>query len=207
MRCKAFFTIIYYMLVLRDQFLNVPLMSLQTGSRLGTTYQAIVDPRRLQVVAFYCSGPHIDIKPAVVHTSDIRELGTMGIIIDSSDKIMDPEELPRLLEIINFNFQLEGKPVVEENGHKVGKVATYTLDTTTFYIAKLHIQPGLLQSLTLTEILIDRSQIISVDDKKIVVRQADVRAEEPAPKIAISNPFGKPKTQAEAIKTSEQKAA
>ena len=195
------------MLVLRDQFLNVPLMSLQTGSRLGTTYQAIIDPRRLQVIAYFCSGPHIDIKPAVIHTSDIRELGNMGIIIDSSDKIMDPEELPRLLEVINFNFQLEGKPVVEENGHKVGRVATYTLDTITFYIAKLHVQPGILQSLTLTEVLIDRSQIISVDDKKIVVRQADVRVEEPTPKVALSNPFGQPKAQAETIKPSEQKAA
>src|SRR6266571_2338851 len=162
------------MLVLRDRLLGVPIVSLQTGMQLGTTSGIIVDPKHLNVVAFYCTGPHIDFNPAVLYVTDIREYGNLGMIVNSAENIMQPAELPRLQEVIGYHFQLEGKMAIEENGHKLGKVETYTVETSTFYISRLHLRPGVLQSFAITEILIDRSQIISIDNKHIIVRQADV---------------------------------
>lgn len=186
------------MLVLRDQLLNIPIMSLQTGTKLGTSSQAIIDPHNLKIVAFYCFGPHIEHRPAVVHVSDIREFSHIGIIVDSSEVIMDPSELPRLQAILDLSFQLEGKLAVEENGHRIGRVNTYSVETTTFYISKLHINPPLLQRLTLSDIIIDRSQIISIDDHKIVVKQANVRAQEsfqPSVNALLSKPGMQPDTK------------
>src|SRR4051794_26876902 len=59
------------MLLPRDRLLNLPIMSLQTGTQIGLAVRHIVDPRRLNIVAFYCEGPLIDFNPAILHTSDI----------------------------------------------------------------------------------------------------------------------------------------
>jgi sporulation protein YlmC with PRC-barrel domain len=186
------------MLVLRDRVLNAPLMSLQTGTEVGRTAAAIIDPRRLIIVAFYCEGPQIDQQPAVIHTSDIREFSNIGMIIDSADSIMQPEDLVRLQEVLAFHFSLEGKQVVDSGGQKLGKVVNYTIDPSSFYIMKLHVKPPLLQSLSAAELLIDRSQIQSVDDKRIVVSQPTIRDTRHVP-APIENPFRKARPQAEAI--------
>jgi uncharacterized protein YrrD len=195
------------MLALRDRLLNAPVVSLQTGLQLGVTSGAIIDPRHLNIVAFYCTGPRIGFNPAVLHVSDVREFSSLGFIVNAAENIMQPVELPRLQEVIDYHFQLEGKLVIEENGHKIGKVETYTAETETFYIAKLHVNPGMLRSFITTEVPIDRSQIVSITATEIIVRQAAVRTADAVRPVAIDNPFRKPKTQAEAITNPEQKAA
>lgn len=190
------------MLVLSNRILNVPLMSLQTGMQIGATHQAIIDPRRLIVVAFYCEGPRISFRPAVVHTSDIREFSSVGMIIDSADSIMPLDDLVRLQEIVDFNFELIGKPVVEEDGQKLGSVVDFTIDTTSFAIAKLHVKQAIWRSFGFSELLIDRSQVKSITDKKIIVKRADMPNGEIAEgqrRQLITNPFRKPKAQAQTI--------
>ena len=154
----------------------------------------IVDPRRLNIVAFYCEGPLIDFSPAILHTTDIREFSSIGLIVDSADNLMPPDDLVRLKEIMDYHFDLEGKQVVEEGGHKLGKVGGYTVDSESFYIVKLHVRPTFLQSLGRAELLIDRTQIREINDKQIVVRRATVQDEERsrfATLPSIDNPFRK----------------
>ena len=192
------------MLLLRDRLEAVPLMSLQTGVEVGRTQKAIIDPRRMNIVAFYCDGPHIDIHPAVIHVSDIREFSNIGMIIDSADSIMSPDELVRLQEVLKFRFELEGKRVVEEGGHKLGKVDDYTVDSQSFYIQKLHIRPNLWQSFSAAEMLIDRSQIVRVTDSEIIIKRATVQDhahDEAAHRLAIDNPFRKAHPQPEVAKS------
>lgn len=182
------------MLLLRDRLLNLPIMSLQTGTQVGTVIRHIIDPRRLNIIAFYCEGPLIDFNPAILHVSDIRELGSLGFIVDSSDNIMSPDGLVRLEEILEYKFELEDKQVVQEDGSKLGKITNYTVDSESFYIVKLHVKPTLLRSLGHAELLIDRTQISEINDKHIVVRNPDVHSEGPrkkSPMPVMDNPFRK----------------
>lgn len=169
-------------------------MSLQTGTQVGTAIKHIIDPRRLNITAFYCEGPLIGFAPAILHVSDIRELSGLGFIIDSSDDIMPSDDLVRLEEILEYNFELEGKQVVQEDGRKLGKIINYTIDSDSFYIVKLHVKPTLMQSFGHAELLIDRTQISEINDKHIVVRNPDVKATGAGHKISmpvIDNPFRK----------------
>lgn len=182
------------MLLPRDRLLNLPIMSLQTGTQVGTAVGHIIDPRRLDIVAFYCEGPLIDFAPAILHTTDIREFSSIGLIVDSADNIMPPDDLVRLKEIIDYHFELEGRPVVEEGGHKLGKVGGYTVDSESFYVVKLHVKPTFLQSFGRAELLIDRTQIREINDKQIIVRRATIQDEERTPfkpMPTIDNPFRK----------------
>lgn len=191
------------MLVLRDRLIGLPIMSLQTGTRLGLTSTPIIDPRRLHILAFYCEGPGIDFQPAILHTSDVREFSDIGLIINDSDDIMRPDDLVRLKEVLDFQFNLEGMRVVDDHGQKLGKVVNFATDISSFYVIKLHVQPSLFQSFGAAERLIDRTQIVSITDDKIVVRQATVKEETHKAGIrhTIDNPFRKAKPQAEAIDT------
>lgn len=186
------------MLVLSERLVGVPIMSLHSGSEVGTTARAVIDPGRLTIPAFYCEGPTIDFSPAILHTSDIREIGSIGIIVDSSDDIMPPDDLVRLQPILDLHFTLEEKTVVEENGRKLGKVVDYIVDTESFYILKLHVKPSLWQSFSIAELIIDRSQIKNITDDKIIVKQASVENEAiaPLPPNAINNPFRRPQAEA-----------
>ncbi|HWZ66156.1 MAG TPA: hypothetical protein VNX65_05210 [Patescibacteria group bacterium] len=192
------------MLVLSNHLIGIPIMGLHTGTELGKTVRPIIDPAQLHIQAFYCEGPLIDFKPAILHTGDVRELSTIGIIVDSSDNIMPPDDLVRLQPLLDLNFKLDDKLVVEESGHKLGRVVNYIVESDTFYILKLHIKPGLIQSMMVTELIIDRSQIINITDDKIVVKQAAVqdKVARALPHHAIQNPFRHPQTEASHTNTS-----
>lgn len=186
-------------------------MSLQTGAQVGIATRHIIDPRRLNIVAFYCEGPLIGFEPAILYASDIREFSNIGFIVDSADNIMPPDDLVRLKEILDYKFELEGKQVIEEGGHKLGRVGGYTVDSESFYIVKLHVRPTLLQSLGQAELLIDRNQISEINDKHIVVRKASVRDDQRkrfASMPIMDNPFRKaPGGMPEAHGASKKKEA
>lgn len=187
---------------MRDRLLNMPLMSLQTGTEVGRTVSTVIDPRNLSVVAFYCEGPGINFHPALLHTGDIREYAGIGLIIDSADIIMPTDDLVRLKEILSYNFKLEDKLVVDDHGHKVGKVINYTTDTLNYLIVKLQVSPPFFQSFSSAEVIIDRSQIISINDKKIIVKAPTIKEQAKHSSVqhrtVVDNPFRKTHAQPEA---------
>jgi sporulation protein YlmC with PRC-barrel domain len=197
------------MLVLKDRIINVPIVSIQTGSQVARTEQPIIDPRELKIVGFYCDGPTLDSKPAVLLMNDIRESGPLGYIINSSDNLVPPKDLVRLQGILSYNFSLENKLVVEENGRKVGKVVDYTLDNASFYIVQLHVQPNFWQAWSTAEVLIGRTQIIEVTDTKIVVASATIKDKPPVKATVthvVENPFRRTQPQAEASRSTQEQS-
>ena len=179
------------MLALHDRLLFTPILSLQTGAPLARTKQPIIDPRELKIVAFYCEGPHVT-EPAVLHTDDIRELSGMGIIVDDADSIMAPDQLVRLQEVIDFHFELIGKQIIDTRKRKLGKVEDYSVDLDSFYIIKIKVRQSLFKNFMGANLLIDRTQIVEINDKHIVVNANEVNAPTKKPAGAqpiIENPF------------------
>lgn len=160
------------MLALNKTITNIPVMSLQSGGTLGQADQPIIDPRKLQIIAYYVSGPRIQ-QTSVLHTNDIREFGPLGFIVDGADCVMELDEsLIRLQEVIGFNFELLGKKVVDEDKKNLGKVVEYTVETDGFVIQKIHVGQSLVKNITSSSLLIHRSQIVEITDRHIVVRSS-----------------------------------
>ncbi len=163
------------MLLLNTQLINTPVMSLQSGTSLGSVSEPIIDPRKLQVVALRVTGPRI-LEPSVLHTSDIRELGPLGFIVDGADSIMTlDEDLVRLQEVISLNFSLIGKLVVDDTKKRLGKVVEYTLESEGFTIQKIHVGQSVLKNITNSNLIIHRTQIVEITDREIIVRSATVQ--------------------------------
>lgn len=152
----------------------MPIMSLQSGGKLGVLGAPIIDPRKLQIVAYYAEGPRIH-EVSVLHTNDIREVGPLGIIVNDASEIMAVEDgLVRLKEVLDFQFELIGKLVVDDQKNKIGKVTEYTIETDGFSIQKLHVSQSIMKNVLTSSLIIGRAQIVQVTDKEIIVRSAAV---------------------------------
>lgn len=167
------------MLIAGSRFLNSPVMGLQTGSELARTSREIIDPRTLEIIGYELDGPLLTERPAVLRIADVREFSDIGIIVDSSDEFVIPDDIIKLNEIYELHFTLIGKPVFDKKHHKLGKVIGYTIDTTGFLIQQLSIKRPLLKSLDDTELLVHRSQIYEVNDEAIIVNSEAEIASEP----------------------------
>ncbi len=177
------------MLVLDSALKNIPIMSLQSGGALGSTAEPIIDPRKLQIVAFYVNGQRIK-EASVIHTSDIRELGPLGFIVDSAQSIMPlDDQLIRLQEVVKLKFSLIGKQVIDDTKRKIGKVSEYTVESEGFFVQKIHVTQSLLKNFSNSNVIIHRSQIIELTDNVIIVRSGAIP--QASGLMQVINPFRK----------------
>jgi sporulation protein YlmC with PRC-barrel domain len=161
--------IISGMLQLSGALINRPVMSLRSGAAIATTTSPIINPNNLKVEGFYCQSPS-DKDPLVVLYQDIRDIIPQGIVVNDHDALTHPGELIRLKDIMELNFQLMGKPVVTVSRDKVGKVNDYAIETTTMYVQKLYVGQSLLKSLSSGSLSVERTQIVEITNRKIIIQ-------------------------------------
>ena len=172
-------------------------MSLQTGGRLAHTEKAIIDPANLKILAYEVVGPLLTETPAFIRTADIREYGRLGMIIDSTDELIGLSDVIHIKKIHDLNFSLIGMQVIDDHRHKLGKVDDYTLDTDSYVIQQLNVRRGFLKSLNDTGLLINRSQIVEINNSTIVVKSPTKKSAEPvmqAMRGEFVNPFRAPQS-------------
>ena len=185
------------MLLLGSRLAHTPIMSLQTGSRLAHTEKAIIDPANLKILAYEVVGPLLTETPAFIRTADIREYGRLGMIIDSTDELVGLSDVIHIKKIHDLNFSLIGMQVIDDHKHKLGKVDDYTLDTDSYVIQQLNVRRGFLKSLNDTGLLINRSQIVEINNSTIVVKSPTKKSAEPvmqAMRGEFVNPFRAPQS-------------
>lgn len=186
------------MLLAGSRLIDTPVMGLQTGAELARTSRAIIDPHTLEIVAYEVTGPLLDLHPSLLRVVDVREFSDIGMIIDSSDEFVSPDDIIKLGEVYKLNFTLVGMPVIDEKRRKVGKVDGYTIETVGFVIQQLSVKRPLLKSLNDAQLLIHRSQITEINNDAIIIH-SEVKPPEPIMQTvrdAYTNPFRKnPGTQ------------
>lgn len=143
-------------------------MSLQVGGQIARLERPLINPNNLQILGFYVSGALHGGK--ILLTSDIRELSDLGALVDHEDKLSNVEDLVRLRDIIEIDFQLIDKPVVTLRGKRMGKVIDYIVDDVSFMVQKIHIKQSVLKNWAADQLVVHRSQIVEVTDKKIVIK-------------------------------------
>lgn len=180
------------MLILGSRLLNTPVMSLQTGGRLGQTLKPVIDPANLKILAFEVDGPLLSERPALLRVADIREMGKVGMIINSNDEIIGVNDVIKIEKLYKLNFPLINMSVVDDRKHRLGKVEDYTVDTESFVIQQFNVKRGFFKGITDTGLLISRTQIIEINDNEIIVRSPTQKSVEPmmqASRGEFVNPF------------------
>lgn len=194
------------MLISGSQLINTPVMGLQTGKELAKTSVAVINPHNLTIIAYRINGQHLDHDPSYLRTVDIREIGSLGMIVDSSDEFLEPDDIISDKKIYDLEFDLEGKHVVDDHKNKVGKVTEYIVDLDSFVVQQLIVRRPLLKSFGEDELIIHRNQIIEVTDNLIVIKSGKVK-EKAEPKVSRQyvNPFRQTSTQPETVRIESEK--
>lgn len=171
------------MLQLSGTILDKQILSLRTGSPIADVLTPIINPNNLKIEGFYCQDT-IEKTQLVLLYQDIRDILPQGIVVNDYDVLANPEDLVRLKEILDLNFELIGKHVETISHEKVGKVSDYAFESATMYIQKLYVSQSLLKSFTGGNLSVDRSQIHEITPKRVVINDLLETAPAAAPAAA-----------------------
>jgi uncharacterized protein YrrD len=180
------------MLIVGSRLLNTPVMSLQTGGKLASTQKPIIDPSNLKIIAFEVEGQLLSERPSLLRVADIREMGRVGMIVNSNDEFIGVHDVIKIEKLYDLGFPLTGMVVMDDKRHRLGKVEDYTVDTNSYVIQQLTVQRGFFKGLTDTGLLIGRNQIVEINDNEIIVKSADIKSVAPmmqAQRTEFINPF------------------
>jgi sporulation protein YlmC with PRC-barrel domain len=167
------------MLQLSTSLLKRSILSLRTGSPVATVRAPIINPNNLKIEGFYCED-RFSKQELVLLCQDIRDMLPQGFIVNDHDVLVEPDDLVRLQEIMELDFQLIDKQVVTVDKEKVGKVSDYATETSSMYIQKIYVSRSILKSLSTGTLSIDRSQINEITPKRIIINELLKKAPAPA---------------------------
>jgi uncharacterized protein YrrD len=160
---------------------RLPVMSLQTGEAVAVLDSAVVTTSQLQTVAFLCHAVDNPRHQHILLTNDIRQITDDCFIVDSLEDLAEPGDIVRLQELLAEEYSPLGAGVVTDTGRRLGSVKDFSINSDTMYVQKLYVRPSLLFPLHHETAIIDRTQIVDITPKRIVVRDTT----EPAPVISI----------------------
>lgn len=189
------------MLINGSRLVGCPVLSLHVGGEIARVTEPIVDPNSLKIIGFKLEGKMIrDDAGDVLPIESVREFSRMGMIVDSIDEFVQSDEIIRIKNILELNFNLVGLKVVTRQKTKLGKVLDYTVDAEAWYIQQIIVQRPAIKAFFDPELTIPRKQIIEVDDYQVVVKdehekvKSKVMKAEPAATFVPNfvNPFREP---------------
>lgn len=162
------------MLILSQDYYNKTVLSLRTGGEVGTASVPIINPNTLKIEGWYAEARGEKVE-YILPMSEVREVIKKGLVVDDHSALTLTEDMIRLKDIVDLRFELTDKTVVTESGNKLGKIADYAVDNESNFVKKLYVNPPLLKGLTSGQLMIDRSSIVEITNRKIIVADATIR--------------------------------
>lgn len=187
------------MLINGSQLINCPILSLHVGGEIARVVETIVDPDNLRVIAFRVEGKMVGDEEDILPIASVREFSRLGMVIDSVDELVGADDIIRIKEILQLNFALPGLKVVTRKNSKLGKVSDYTVEISGWYIQQIIVQRPAMKALFDPELRIARTQVVEVDDYKIIVKDEHEKVKSKVAQVAPAdfvpnfvNPFREP---------------
>lgn len=167
---------------LSSDLLEKPVVGVQNAETLGLITGFIVKSSDFKIVACVVNSS-ISKNKLYLLPSDIRLVNNDKIIIDSHQKLSEFEDLVRYQHEITQNYNVIGNKVVTTSGKRLGKVENFIFDPAHFYISKLYVKPNILKSLLVTNLLIDRADVVDVKKNTIVVKDNYAKIKKASPSV------------------------
>lgn len=173
------------MLQLSKIYYDRPILSLRTGGDIGHALSPLINPNNLKIEGWYATARG-ERDSCILPSNEVRDIINKGIVVNDHTSLTATEDLVRMKDIINMGFELIGKQVITDQKRKIGKVSDYAVDDQSLHIKKLYVQQSLLRTMSMDQRIIDRDQIVEINNREVIVRDTDdkVRAAEKAPATA-----------------------
>jgi len=145
--------------------IGTPIMEEGNVRPLTVVKDLVVDPERGKLVAL-----KVDInKNLVIAPIDILAWSD-AIFVHSEDSIIQGEDILRVAEIQKKNISFYKNRVYSKDGHYLGRVVDFSIDTKSLMLKKLIISKGIIGLVHFDMRIISSKDIIEVTANKIIVR-------------------------------------
>lgn len=178
------------MLTLGQQLIGKPALSLRTSAPVGFITDVLVNPNNLKIEGWHIEDA-FNKRRHILLGQDVREIISQGFVVNDHESMTAADELVRLKPIIDLHFELINKPVFTTEGKKLGKVTDYAFEGDGHFIQKLYVAQPIVKSISGGSLIVDRTHIIEITQKKIVVAEATV----PGKAVPRVNPVQAPAPQ------------
>lgn len=190
------------MLLPLNTIIGTEVLSLHSGRSIAKIKKIIIDPYNLEVFAFKISGYLSDSEYLLAN--DIREISSIGFLIDSTDELVTYTDVIRLQKIIELDFELINLPVFDKKNNHLGKISSFSILAGPLLIMQLVIKRPFLKSFVDSDLIINRHQIIEMTQEKIII-ESELANLKKRNRESINpnfiNPFRKEKTSTQTIKS------
>ncbi|MBI5357257.1 hypothetical protein HZB74_00160 [Candidatus Saccharibacteria bacterium] len=156
------------MLKLGKDLVNISVMSLRTGSPVGTAVSMIINPNNLKVEGWYVQDQFTK-KRLVLLSGDVRDLVPQGLAVNDHEVLSEENELIRLKPVLEIGFELNGKYVAAQSGKQYGKVSEFAVETDSFLVKKIYVSQSIVKSFSTGSLSIDRTQIVEITNRTIII--------------------------------------
>ncbi len=164
------------MIIELSRLLQTRILSLQLGGPIGEVSDAIVDPDSLKIIALRVRGPMINKKSGNILTVDsIREFDKLGIIINSSEDLVEEGDVIRVSKVLELQFSLIGLKALTKKGTKLGTVESYRLETNSMLVKDLIVKRRGFKAISDPELFIPRSEIVEINDYEVIIKDEEVK--------------------------------
>jgi len=159
------------MILEASKLIGFRILSLRSGGVISTIESIIVDPNDLKILGFFLNKNTVSFDSGVIlEVRSIREFSHLGMIIDSDEELLNVGDVVKIDEMVKLNFQPINFKIKTQNKTNVGTVIDYTVDVNNFYIQQLIVKRPILKSFIDPELIINRSEILEINDEAIIVK-------------------------------------
>lgn len=161
------------MLITSTKLLGTPVLSVHTSGAIAQIDSTIIDPDNLKIIAFKLSGPAVTSQANLLDVKSIREYSHLGLIVDSEDELINSNDVIKIKDVLDLNFNLLGLKVETRKGSKLGHITGYTFNSDDFIIQQIIVKRPLVKSFVDPELTIHRREIVEITDYKVVVKDEE----------------------------------
>ncbi len=161
------------MLVYNSQLIGTPVLSVQASGPIAQITNPIVNPDNLKILAFKLDGPIINTTNYILDVKSVREYSHLGMVIDDNDELVGPEDVVKIKEVLDLNFNLIGLKVETKKGTKLGHITDFTLTSEDFTIQQIVVKRPIVKAIIDPELIIHRREIVEITDYKVIVKDEE----------------------------------
>lgn len=158
------------MLRFSHTLIGTSVMSLRDGAEIGRVSRLVVDPDSLKIIAFFLSGPRVNRNTDILDAISIREISRMGFIVDSEDELVGRDDVEKIKNALELNFELIGMRVKTQAGKNLGRISEFSVQDEDFLVMQLEVKRPFFKGLMDPELLISRGQIVETNHRWVVVK-------------------------------------
>jgi len=163
---------------------GMPILNIETGRICGHINALFIDVRNNKVALFRIN-PRFKSKFTYLIARDAREINDHYVVVNSENDLSEPDELIKYKPVIEIPIQLIKAKVKTQSGRYLGRCRDFCFDGVSFDVVQIYITGPFWQKIITSNHIIDGRDIISINQKQIIVKDSLVKSAQKA-KSALS---------------------